>query len=368
MAYQVTLTNQRSYTASDKYLTVVYTNHENGNVTINKITGYKDSGAQNLSGTGTRKTLRIKGIDFDMGTKSIAGYSTSGIVWKKEIDNYQNENLDYSFACSGTQEIEIMFPTDVQYQTDVQAILNAKFKITVNGGYAAVAPTVAKPSATNITHNSISVSFTYNDGGATVTSTRMDLSTNPNMSPVAASINGTSGTFGSLLPATTYYIKAYATNSVGTGSSGVSYITTKVAPPTNATISNLDTKWVSMQKGNCITGTVSATPGAGTSSISNYKVYYKQSVAINYNVLDLGTNTTFEIPNLQDNTDYSIYCVATTSGGSATSQVYTQRTGVLTYAKVSVNGGAFTSRKIYFNQSDSEWYLAYNRNIHIERN
>ncbi len=85
-------------------------------------------------------------------------------------------------------------------------------------------PTLTTATLTNITPNSASLDVTIsNDGGGTITARGLVWSTsqNPTVSLSTKTVNGTgTGTFTSqvinLIPGTTYYIRAYATNSSGT--------------------------------------------------------------------------------------------------------------------------------------------------------
>jgi len=95
-----------------------------------------------------------------------------------------------------------------------------EFQINING-----IPNLTTMVATSITANSaLSGGFVVNDGGLTISSRGVIWSTNPN--PTIDLLTKTSdgnglGTFSSnltnLLPNTTYYLRAYATNTLGTG-------------------------------------------------------------------------------------------------------------------------------------------------------
>jgi hypothetical protein len=222
----------------------------------------------------------------------------------------------------------------------------------------------------NITSTSAYASFTVADsGGANIVDHYMDLSLT-NFGTTVATIVGASGTFAGLNPATKYYIRANASNGTYRGYSSVGYFTTSEEPPKNLSISDLDSIWADIQQEVCITGTLHATHGTGSTGNINYKVYYKRSIDSSYTVYSLGQTTSesmnFTLNHLQADMDYDIYFTATSSGGTTTSSVSTIRTTTVTFVYVSINGGEFVKRKMYFNQSAGAWYLAYNKNIHIE--
>lgn len=107
-------------------------------------------------------------------------------------------------------------------------------------------PTVSTGSITAITATTATGSGTVSsDGGATVTARGIQWSIYSNFSVIAGSASGGSGTgsftapMTGLTPGTTYYVRAYATNSVGTAISyNMSFTTTAVPTASIAFISS----------------------------------------------------------------------------------------------------------------------------------
>lgn len=102
---------------------------------------------------------------------------------------------------------------------------------------AYVLPTIITPSVSEITQNSITcTSSVTNDGGQTITGCGFCYSTshNPtiNDDKIICTFSNFSGIISNLSAATKYYVRAYATNSVGTAYSSEVVVTTLAAPPT----------------------------------------------------------------------------------------------------------------------------------------
>ena len=117
-------------------------------------------------------------------------------------------------------------------------------------GSSATLPTVTTTSVTSITHNSAtSVGDVTSEGGANVTARGVCWSTNPNptIADSHTTDSGGTGSFTSgitgLTDTTTYYVRAYATNSVGTAYGSQVSFTTAAAPvpcPGVATVTDYD--------------------------------------------------------------------------------------------------------------------------------
>lgn len=341
-----------------------YTSSGNGSVTINWIKGYKTSGSQVWDGTGTTKTFHIGGNSYSMGYMSIVGYNTSGMQWKRDNNDSTDANLGYTLSCVGSNTFLLYISGANQYQINA-----AQFYVTMDGGNPITTPSINTPSITNITTTTANASFTVaNNGGAAIVDNYIDLSLS-NFGNVIKTISSSSGQFTGLTPATKYYVRANASNGSYRGYSSVTNFTTNEEPPKNLSITNLDSKWADVQRKVCITGTLNATHGAGSTGNINYKLYYKRSLDSNYSVTNLGNTTAesinFTLTTLQEDMTYNMYFTATTAGGTTTSSTISYKTIATKFVYVSENGGAFTQRKMYYNQSNGAWYLAYNKNINI---
>ena len=216
----------------------------------------------------------------------------------------------------------------------------------------AATPTLSAVTVSNITHNSASASFSVTDnGGKSISSNSIELS-KTNFGTVIKTISGTSGSFTGLDVGTTYYARAKAANADATGYSAVKSFKTTNPVPTSLAISNLKSYYKNKASDLCISGTVSA---SSVTTITNYTLYYKRSSDTTYTSKSLGTSTSFELTNLQNNTTYNIYFTVTNSGGKATSSTYNQATPQMKCIKLSTNGGAFTDYRMYYSLSNGAW-------------
>lgn len=156
-----------------------------------------------------------------------------------------------------------------------------------------------------------------------------------------------------LSPNTTYSCQVR----FGNGNSDLTYsntvnCTTLADPPTNLQITNLKSYYKNKTSDICISGNVSATSSL---TITNYTLYYKRSIDSTYTSKNLGTSTTFELTNLQNNTTYDIYFTVSNSSATATSTDYTQTTLQMYCIKISQNGAAFVTKRMYYSLSGGTW-------------
>ena len=195
-------------------------------------------------------------------------------------------------------------------------------------GTQLVAPTVTT-AATAITSTSAVLGGTITaDGGATVTDRGVVYSSTATTPVIGGAgttqdvnTSGTatySKTIAGLAPGTTYYVRAYATNSVGTSYGAVVSFTTLAAVPTVTTAAPASITGTGATLGGSVTATGGATVtdrgvvyvlGTGTPTTSDTKV-------------TIGTNTgigTFSqaITGLRGNTTYTVRAYATNSAGTA---------------------------------------------------
>ncbi|MGV8091357.1 MAG: hypothetical protein AB2L24_05760 [Mangrovibacterium sp.] len=183
-------------------------------------------------------------------------------------------------------------------------------------------PTVSTSSATNITNNSaISGGNVINDGGKTVTSRGVcwGTSTNPTIANSKTTDGSGTGNFISsitgLNSCTTYYIRAYATNSAGlTGYGGVSSFTTNcigVPTVTTATVTSITTN--SATSGGSVTNDGGATV---TSRGVCWSTATNPTIANSKTTDGSGTgNFISSITGLNSCTTYYIRAYATNSAG-----------------------------------------------------
>lgn len=202
-----------------------------------------------------------------------------------------------------------------------------------------VSPTVSTSSVTSVTNtNATSGGSISNDGGASITVKGVCWSTSPNptVALTTKTNNGTgtasfTSSLTGLSPLTTYYVRAYATNSAGTGygneitfttiSASSILITTNATnaeKPTSATTSSTITSdggSAITQRGFCwntspnpTTSNFRKTVGTGTGTFSTTitgltenTLYYLRSYAINANGTTYGNEvsfTTFRVPQI----------------------------------------------------------------------
>ena len=187
------------------------------------------------------------------------------------------------------------------------------------------APQVSTSTISNITLNSaISGGAIANDGGADITSKGVVWNTtaSPTISSNTKTIEGTgTGTFSSsltnLTPSTTYYLRAYATNSSGTGyGSEISFTTNSVVLPVLSTTAITDITFNSAASGGSITndggGTIS-TRGIVWSTSQNPTIALATKTT---NGAGIG-NFSSTLANLNPETTYYIKAYAANSAGTA---------------------------------------------------
>lgn len=222
-----------------------------------------------------------------------------------------------------------------------------------------VLPTISTTAASNITSTSgMSGGNVTDDGGAPVTSRGIcwDTNQNPSINDNKTSEGTGPGSFTSsltgLLPGTTYYIRAYATNAVGTSyGSQISFTTNSVSPilttleilsftSTTATSGGIITSdggspitvrgvcWKTSPNPTISDNKTSNGTGSGifTSSLTNLlpgTTYYLRAYATNTNGTSYGNELSFStsttLPVLTTTIGSEITATSATSGGNITS-------------------------------------------------
>ena len=183
-------------------------------------------------------------------------------------------------------------------------------------------PTLNTTTVTNITTNSaISGGTIVTNGNAPITQSGVCYSTSPN--PTIANfqtIDGmATGTYVSKLtalsPGTTYYVKAYATNSAGTGYGlETSFTTVAISKPTLTTTNVSNVKYNSATSG----GTIVTD---GNATIQQSGVCYSTSsnpTIANFQTIDGTTSGSFtsQITSLNQGTTYYLKAYATNAAGT----------------------------------------------------
>lgn len=226
---------------SNYVITIGYT-AGSGSITINNIRGHRTDAYETTAwNNDTAFTLYVKENNTTVASKGIK-YAAFG---KSKADKYWNASAG-SEPSSSARETAISLSWSAQgshtYTVGVSGspttnVNNQYFSWTVNGGSSVVKPTLSAVTISGTTATSTSASFSVtNTGGASVTAQGCEFSTT-SFGTVVKSFSGTSGSVSGLSPNTTYYARAYATNSAGTGYSAVKSFTTLVGTPTLSAVS-----------------------------------------------------------------------------------------------------------------------------------
>jgi uncharacterized protein (TIGR02145 family) len=261
------------------------------------------------------------------GTINSDGGSTitvSGICWSTN----QNPSVSDSHTTDGSSSgTFISSMTGLTYGTTYYVRAYATNVIGTNYGNqvsfvtSPVVPTLTTTSATLITSSSASSGGNVtSEGGATVTARGVCWSTGHNpttANSITTDGNGT-GIFPSsitaLLPGTLYYVRAYATNSAGTGyGSEISFTTLPVVPVLTTTAVTSIT-YNSASSGGSITSN-----GGGTITARGVCWSTSQNPTIaNYTTSDGAGNGSFtsSITGLSPSTNYYVKAYATNSAGT----------------------------------------------------
>jgi len=274
------------------------------------------------------------------GSMTITGNATidgKGVCWSTSSNptvSLTTKTADGTGSSSYTSSLTGLTPSTTYYvrayATYSEGIVYGN-ELTFTTG-AVVLPTVTTSSATNITQTTATVGGSVtSDGGATITERGVCYSTtqNPTVDNSKVQIGSGTGTFTSnitgLTANTTYYVRAYAKNSVGVNyGSQVSFTTPLPATMPSVTTSDYGDLGVNSVK---LGGTITSN---GNTNIYQYGVCYSKTntsptasdecvyVTSNFNV---NTPYSFTVSNLQPNTKYYYRAVVSNSVGIAYGEV-----------------------------------------------
>ena len=187
-------------------------------------------------------------------------------------------------------------------------------------GSSTTAPTVTTNSISSIsTTSAVGGGNITANGGATVTASGIVYSTSSNPTLTSGTVLSTSPvttsgsyslTMSGLTSGTTYYVRAYATNSVGTSyGTQVSFTTSSVADtqaptaPTNLASSNVTSSSASL----------SWTASTDNVGVTGYRIYQNGSL------LTSTTSTSYSVTGLSASTTYTFYVTAYDAAGNVSS-------------------------------------------------
>jgi hypothetical protein len=297
--------------------------------------------------------------------------SSSGFVWSISRNptillSTKTNNRNYILG-SITNTISGLLPSTTYYvRTYATNALGTTYGNEISfQTLAATKPEISYSSIQSIKSNSVSIyAYITNDGGSEITSSGMVWSTSPNpTTALNTKINSTSqysiyNTITGLSPNTTYYIKAFAINALGTSYGEEHIITTpvnsvpKISNPYYSSITTNSLYFsssVSDDGGLAVTekGIVWSTSTNPTTSLSSKFVTTTNSSSIYNSINGLTPNTTYYIKAYATNalgTSYGNEISITTlplstPKVSSTNYYSTTSNSVSCYASITDNGG-----------------------------
>jgi len=338
--------------------------------TNNQGTGY---GAETSFTTQTTPTISVTATPSSLTTTSAVGggtigstggatITTSGLVW----DTSSNPTIAVSTkstdgATTGTFTSSITGLTQgTTYHVRAYAtnIVGTSYGPDVTFTTLTTPTVSATASVSSITGTTATTGGTISsDGGASITARGIVFGTATNSYTYTVTSGTGTGTFTSSLTGlsngTTYYLRAYASNSVGTvyGPSEVSFTTPSIATLASTTTSTITSS--SAILGGVLSSTGGATTAVGImySTDVNFGTSSTTTISSNGNI---GTYTT-TVTNLAASTNYYVKSFATNSAGTSYGPQVSFTTSAPPITLGSTYGGGFV---FYIFQSNEAGYVS----------
>ncbi len=253
-------------------------------------------------------------------------------------------SLDSTGKIIGTPTVASPLTTYTVYATNNDGTDTSTFQLAVNETASPVTPTVNTTTVTDVTTiTAASGGRITNNGGAAVTARGIVWSTssNPTVALTTKTVNGSdTGSFVSNLSGlqlnTVYYVRAYATNSVGTAYGPQMVFTTAAVPQPTATQLTITSPTGSFTK--VYDGTTVATVTAGTlSGVAAGDEVTLNTIAV-YTSNGVGTNKTITVSYTLSGKDAAKYKAPVNN---------TITTGVIQPIQLTVTTANLTKTKVY---------------------